>query len=234
MTPHSQLFSIHQDADGPLFESVGGDIRERIWFWNNMVSDDSPDRTTYGFVMSGECKLELEASRHVLGVGCYFSVTGAFTIRGGKGMLIHVPAYLGLNAVGGPIESRGRLRYIDGCTDTLLIPPVKLGDPCLNALYFPRGISQTAHTHPSVRLGGVLSGSGVCKTDLGDYVLESGVCFCLPAGLSHGFHTTSSELVVMAYHPDSDFGPQDENHPMLNRTIVDGVSARALPALHTR
>jgi hypothetical protein len=25
---------------------------------------------------------------------------------------------------------------------------------------------------------------------------------------------------VIAYHPDSDFGPTHENHPMVNRTIV--------------
>lgn len=39
---------------------------------------------------------------------------------------------------------------------------------------------------------------------------------------------------VIAYHPDSDFGPQDEDHPMVNRTIVDGVSASKLEAIRTK
>ena len=30
-------------------------------------------------------------------------------------------------------------------------------------------------------------------------------------------------MCVIAYHPDSDFGPTDDDHPMVNRTIVDGV-----------
>jgi hypothetical protein len=41
-------------------------------------------------------------------------------------------------------------------------------------------------------------------------------------------------MVVMAYHPDSDFGPEDENHPMINRTIVDGMSAAGLAAIRTK
>ena len=27
---------------------------------------------------------------------------------------------------------------------------------------------------------------------------------------------------VVAYHPDSDFGPTHEEHPMVNRTRIDG------------
>jgi hypothetical protein len=35
---------------------------------------------------------------------------------------------------------------------------VRLGDPCLNGLWFPLGTRQTAHTHPSVRIGMVDDG----------------------------------------------------------------------------
>lgn len=31
-------------------------------------------------------------------------------------------------------------------------------------------------------------------------------------------------LKIVVYHPDSDFGPTDEAHPMVNRTIINGVS----------
>lgn len=62
--------------------------------------------------------------------------------------------------VGGPIEDRGRLRYIDGCTDTLLIPPWRRGEACLNLLHLPPGIEQTMHTHPSDRAGMTVRGAG--------------------------------------------------------------------------
>jgi hypothetical protein len=39
---------------------------------------------------------------------------------------------------------------------------------------------------------------------------------------------------VIAFHPDSDFGPEDENHPMINRTIVNGVSANAIDEIKTK
>lgn len=138
------------------------------------------------------------------------------------------------------VEHEGRLRYIDGCTDSLLIPPVKLGDPCLNLLYFPAGIDQTAHTHPSDRIGLILSGHGLCHAwDAWGHEerieLLPGMLFCIHTDGRHKFSTPYGEdMRVLAYHPESDFGPEDENHPMLNRTIVDGVSASKIPAIQTR
>eukprot|EP00968_Pinguiococcus_pyrenoidosus_P010274 scaffold803_cov310-Pinguiococcus_pyrenoidosus.AAC.187 len=47
-------------------------------------------------------------------------------------------------------------------------------------------------------------------------------------GLEHAFATKGDEqMCVIAFHPDSDFGPQDECHPMINRTIINGRSAAA-------
>jgi hypothetical protein len=55
----------------------------------------------------------------------------------------------------GPCElisiDQPRLTLLKMPKDTLLLPPPKLADPCLNLLHFPPGIRQTAHTHPSVR-----------------------------------------------------------------------------------
>jgi hypothetical protein len=51
----------------------------------------------------------------------------------------------------------------------------------------------------------------------------------------HKFRTgPDSIMVVIAYHPDSDFGPEDQNHPMINRTIVQGVSAAQLTEIQTK
>jgi quercetin dioxygenase-like cupin family protein len=127
--------------------------------------------------------------------------------------------------MGGPVESEGRLKYIDGCTDSLLIAPWKLGEPCLNHLHFPPGIDQTMHTHPSVRLGVVIRGRGKCITPTDETDLSPGMTWVIEPDQEHKFRTEDSVLDVLAYHPDSDFGPQDEFHPMLNRTIIDGISA---------
>lgn len=166
-------------------------------------------------------------------------------------VLAEKPEYNGVFAAGGPIETKGRLKYIDGCTDSLLIPPVKYGDPCLNHLHFPERIDQTMHTHPSIRLGIVTRGRGECITPFGNIPLETGMVFAIlpepkesimALGLdgkeyrvgSHKFRTTDSTMDVIAFHPDSDFGPRDEEHPMINRTIVDGVSAKNIDEIKTK
>ncbi len=175
-----------------------------------------------------------------LKAGMYFSVAGTFTLHEGKGIVIAREGYRGTFMIGGPVEPVGRLRYIDGCTDSLLIPPVMKGDPCLNALYFPPGIDQTAHTHPSDRIGMVASGRGRCIYDRGDGEDETidlvpGMVFCIHTDGRHKFATPYGEAMrVIAYHPDSDQGPTHEAHPMLSRTIVDGVSAMHRPELHTK
>jgi len=148
-------------------------------------------------------------------------------------------------ALGGPIEAgEGRLPYIDGCTDSLLLSPAVKGAPCLNHLHFPRGILQTRHTHPSGRAGMVIRGKGVCIYDssngtgerkLEKVPLEPGTAFVIPAHLVHAFETTSGEeLDVVAFHPDSDFGPSSINHPMINRTIVNGISASEIDSIQTK
>ncbi|MEZ6018333.1 MAG: cupin domain-containing protein [Planctomycetota bacterium] len=118
------------------------------------------------------------------------------------------------------------MRYIDGCTDSLLIPPVVLGDPCLNLLHIPPGTHQTQHVHPSIRVGTILSGTGTCETPGGKIALEPGLDFVIRAGGRHSFHTAGEALRVLAWHPDSDCGPSHEDHPMLNRTWIDASGAR--------
>ena len=52
---------------------------------------------------------------------------------------------------------------------------------------------------------------------------------------THSFMTPETNgMDVIAFHPDSDFGATDINHPMINRTIVDGVSANMLEDIRTK
>ena len=187
----------------------------------------------FGFVVDGPAILTSESGAFRLQSGMYFSASGKVTIQGGRGIIMERHGHSAFFTLGGPVEAKGRLKYIDGCTDSLLVSPIKMGDPCLNLLYFPPGIDQTSHTHPSDRIGCVFSGRGECVTPEGVIPLEPGVIFRIPAEGHHKFRTTDSEMRVIAYHPDSDFGPTDQVHPMINRTIVDGVSASNLPQLQT-
>ena len=119
-------------------------------------------------------------------------------------------------------EELGRLSYIDGCSDSLLVYPPRLGDPTLNYLYFPPGIDQSFHTHPSVRIGCVIQGEGKASLRDKEIDLLPGIMFALEEKELHRFRTSASGDVmkIIAFHPDGDWGPTDENHTMLNRTYI--------------
>jgi glyoxylate utilization-related uncharacterized protein len=137
----------------------------------------------------------------------------------------------------GKVELDGRLRYIDGCMDTILSQPIKKGNPCLNALFMPKGVNQTMHTHPSTRSGFIILGGAKCVTPDSQYDLSTGQIFYLPKDTEHKFRSdldTDVTMRLVAYHPDSDFGPTDEDHPMLNRTIVEGISANQIDEIRTK
>jgi len=200
--------------------------------------------THYGFVAEGTACIQGKGygceRSYNLGCGMYFSMPGAGRIEGGRGVVISRLNLGGVFLLGGPIEQTGRLRYIDGCTDSLLIPPVLKGDPCLNHLHFPCNVRQTLHTHPSIRIGMVVRGKGQCIVP-GDYQdstltvpLIPGEVFIIPVGGQHGFVTSDESMDINAYHPDSDTGPEHDNHPVLNRTFVSGVSATNIDAIRTR
>ena len=172
----------------------------------------------------------------------YFSVPSALEIEGGSGIIVSRLDYHGFFSLGGPIESVGRLRYIDGCSDSLIIPPVRRGDPCLNHLHFPPQIAQTRHAHSSVRVGAVIRGEGRCVVPANDdgtgpdveFPLVAGKIFIIPASGHHGFFTGDCTMDVIGYHPDSDTGPDDDDHPMINRTLVDGVPASKIDYIKTK
>lgn len=194
----------------------------------------------FGFVQEGTAHLYHNGRAYTLRAGDYFRTPGAFSIDAPAGRVLLLeregvappPFTLGNDA--GHWHA-GRLKYIDGCTDTLLISPWKKGEACLNLLHFPPGIDQTMHTHPSDRIGVITSGRGRCVTPDGAFELRPGMLWRIPADGQHKFQTDAdSGMQVIAYHPDSDHGPSDEEHPMLNRTIVGGVSARFLDEIRTK
>ena len=158
----------------------------------------------------------------------FFSTNCFRDFLGQDAFLIFIENHFTTNVIGGPIEDIGRLKYIDGCTDSILLPPIIKGAPCLNALFFPKGTNQTYHTHPSFRLGMVIKGKGTCELKDRCIDLIPGKVFMIPQDFLHRFQTNDDELVVVAFHPDSDFGPENLDHPMINKTVVEGISANKI------
>jgi quercetin dioxygenase-like cupin family protein len=180
------------------------------------------DGTHFLFVIDGAATLSCGSGTFTVAAGMYAAVPGAVVLERGRGLVITTPGHHGFFHLGGPVEAAGRLRYIDGCTDSLLIPPVMRGDPCLNLLCMPPGTRQTPHVHPSFRTGLIIRGRGWCLADGDRLALAPGRAFVIAAGEEHCFHTDDETLLVLAFHPDSDVGPVHEDHPMINRTFPVG------------
>lgn len=219
--------------NGLLIDLSGDAYPTHVLGWRGDALEMAEDATHYGMTVEGPAELETETGRFVLREGMFFVVPGAARVRGGAGMVISRLGYRGLFQLGGPVEAAGRLRYIDGCSDTLLVCPPVLGEPCLNHLHMPPGTDQTAHTHPSERIGVIVRGSGECRTPGGTFALRPGMGWRIPTGCLHSFFTRGEALDVLAWHPDSDFGPTHDHHPMVNRTMVDGVSASEIDEIRT-
>lgn len=208
-----------------LTHALGLDLRSdrfptAVTAWDGLTVELPPAGAHFGFVYAGVVEVACASGTFRLAAGMYFCVPVSVRLRGGTGLCITAERYRGFFQIGGPVEESGRLRYIDGCTDSLLVPPVLLGDPCLNLLHIPPGTRQSAHTHPTVRVGLIARGSGECVTPSGRFPLRPGLAFVIAADALHSFHTNRESLLVIAYHPDSDFGPTHECHPMINRTIL--------------
>ncbi len=226
-----QLFDLN---GGCLSELCDEKFPTAFYAWNDSTLNLSTNGTNFGFVVQGEAVLQTASGKFNLHEKMFFAVPNELEITGGKGIIITRISFRGMFSLGGAIENEGRLRYIDGCRDTLLIPPLLKGDPCLNALYFPKAITQTPHTHPSVRVGIVAEGRGECVTPHGKFPLEKNSAFIIAPEALHSFNTYNDEMIVIAYHPDSDFGATHEDHPMVNRTMVAGVSASQLESIRTQ
>lgn len=221
-------------SNGLLYDYSQNDYPTRLHAWTEDSVFNVEGSTFYGYVFEGPAEITTANNSYQLLPRQYFCMKEGFSLSGGRGIVIERVGFRGMDSLGGPVEDWGRLKYIDGCTDSLLVPPVKLGDPCLNALFFPENIDQTAHTHPSMRVGMVIEGSGSCVTPDAEYDLVPGKIFIIHPDGTHRFRTRAgAKLTVVAYHPDSDFGPKDEDHPMINRTIVDSVSASEIEGIRT-
>ncbi len=214
-------FLAHEELGGNRFELHGFENISPAHS-DNKKATFTGDGTLWGFIQEGSLKAQSGDFSWDVRPYQWFCLpfrNSAELSFGSKSraFIMFTPNHHGLSSMGGPIESTGRLRYIDNCTDTVLYSPPVIGDPCLNLLHFPAGVDQTEHFHPSSRTGIVSRGKGVCVSSKDD-PLETGCIFYLPANTRHKFRTTDHSMDVISFHPDSDWGPTHEIHPMINRT----------------
>lgn len=268
MQENNSFISFDNNKKGLIFDD--SKHKEYPIRYYNVIDGDGvefqEDCSYYGFVYDGCMSLMPTPKDTVtefdIQNGMFFSLNGKAEFDDyyskGKCVVIEIlhtkgvypqTKYKAYFNIGGPLESQGRLKYIDGCTDSCLISPIKLGDPCLNHLHFPSNITQTQHTHPSHRIGIVSKGEGECITPFGNLPLTTGMIFVIkewdgksygtgldgkeyPVG-QHSFNTKNNSMDVIAFHPDSDFGATDVVHPMINRTYVDGKSVNTMDEIMT-
>lgn len=178
--------------------------------------------TVYGIVLDGLVTLPNGKTANKLEYFCVTNRTEQSQIINCQGCVAIFTriGFIGQDLIGGPIESTGRLSYIDGCSDSILVYPPRLGDPSLNLLAFPKGIDQSFHLHPSIRLGIVIEGHGHSTLNDKEYNLTAGSVFCLEPQEIHRFRTVESEMKIVIFHPDGNWGPTDHDHVMINRTYL--------------
>ena len=123
-------------SSGMMFDEQSGSRPTIVSGWDESSLELGAESSHFGFVHCGRTMLSCGSGSFELSSGMYFSVPGAATVKGaGVGFVASCIGLRGLFQMGGPIEEKGRLQYIDGCSDTLLIAPATMGDPRLNLLH---------------------------------------------------------------------------------------------------
>ena len=120
--------------------------------------------TVFGYVVNGSILIRSKGIKSAeLTEGNYFSSPDKLNVEfDGEGLLVVIQriGYHGMNTMG-MREKSCRLAYIDGCSDTILVMPPRLGNPVYNHLHFPFGVNKSQHTHPTIRMGIIADGEGV-------------------------------------------------------------------------
>ena len=201
-------------------DAVGTMYPSRLHLVDGRRAFEEPGLTVYGAIAEGRATIRAPGIVAELEAGGFFGLPGPCELQvQGCAMAIERLGYRVIPQLG-RIEARGRLAYIDGCSDSVLCAPARLGDPVLNHLHFPAGTQQSVHIHPSIRLGVVVRGRGIAFGQGWEEPLEPGTAFLLLEHERHAFRTLEDSMDVIAFHPDSDWGPTDAAHPMLNRTYL--------------
>ena len=123
---------IVESPDFMAFDWTTGHVAEcdpnfptALYAWDGEALELDLDAAFFGFVQEGEAVLACAAGTFTLKAGMYFSANEAVRVSGGRGIVIARLGHRSFFTLGGPVEAKGRLKYIDGCTDSLLIAPCR-------------------------------------------------------------------------------------------------------------
>src|SRR5687767_10081485 len=121
-------FSVHPIACGSIRELPHPTWPCELWSWRPGPWQPPVEGTHYGAVFSGRIAVRCRSGEFEIGAGMVFCVPGELGLRG-EGEVFGLTHFRskGFFQIAGPIEAHGRLRYIDGCTDSLLIAPQRRG-----------------------------------------------------------------------------------------------------------
>jgi len=183
----------------------------------------NPQGTAYVMLNNATFTGEESSFRKINGALCLNNMFTVDCQTGGNGVVIEYDG-LKLSENRYYIQTElgmGNLSYMDGGTNTTAINPGRLGDPVINYVHFPAGMTQTLHTHPSHRVGMVLKGRGRVELDSSNFELKPGDVFFMQRNVLHNFTCPYNEDVVLfVFAPDSGTGPTDEVNPLKIRTYV--------------
>lgn len=194
---------------------------EVTYYRPNLEPTINPTSGT-NYVMVKNCVVNNELWHY----GCFSSSDTTFEISvlpGGSCIHIHMGglSHSETQIYKRKILNRGSLSYIDNGTNTTAINPRRRGEPVINYVHFPAGMTQTLHTHPSQRIGLVLKGNGRVELQDGNYYyVNEGEGFYMERLEVHNFITENEDVVLFVWAPDSDAGASDSDNALLNRTYV--------------
>jgi quercetin dioxygenase-like cupin family protein len=227
LNSHFEKFSIDQGIDMDFFDQS---FLCQIRSWSGGSLELSVGNAYYGFVFEGPTILKTTKGSFELQTGMFFSISDCAYIIGGRGLVYVRKNFACSFSFGGEKGVPGQLRYIGGSTASVLIHPEIRGFPILNLLCIPPRTNQAMHVHPDIRLGFVYKGLGYCFIPNIDgrvglefeqrIPLRPGDIFHIPRDGKHRFFTESEHLVLVPWHAHSNDGVNDDQHYMLDRSIV--------------
>ena len=171
--------------------------------------------TIFGVVISGH----VQCRGRIIKQEEYFCIAATgeekFEVRGQSVFFVRY-GFQGLNQIGGPVESTGRIGSTDGSSTTLLIAPPRMGDAELDLLHIPSSVTRGPSQHASCRFGVVLKGCCTLTINKQQTQLNIGSVFCIEAHESYSIKTLQSNATIIMYQPEGGWGPNEHNSQKLN------------------
>lgn len=213
----AKIFRIEDMSDKEF-----SDERHKVRFrhWKNSILTLPANHTHFGFSIAGSLAIDTPTLTARLPSGGFFRIQGEGTIEGTDGFAISMPGKKGFTQISGPYANVELIEYLPGGRQNCLIWPAAINLPSLNTLYLSSDKIQESHSHDSMRINVVISGSATCITNEETLKISEGDVIVIHANENHRFQTQSHSLKFVAFHPDSHrliFSA--EQNPMILKTF---------------